>query len=71
MARVKTWFDDERVHGHEVRKRTILTRLKYELEYETDRQMVEHIASSAGDKYRVTLINISGVEHWFDPSSIE
>ena len=23
--------------------------------------------SSAGDKYRVTLINVSGVEHWFDP----
>ena len=24
--------------------------------------------SSAGDKYRLTLINMSGVENWFDPS---
>ena len=30
--------------------------------------MVDQIYSSAGDKYRVTLINISGVEHWWDPS---
>ena len=39
MARLKNWFDNERVHGHEVRKKTILTRLKFELEYEVDRQM--------------------------------
>ena len=42
-------------------------------EYEAENQgnyhpMIDQIASSAGDKYRVTLINISGVEHWFDPS---
>ena len=30
--------------------------------------MVDHIATSAGDKYRVTLINISAVENWFNPS---
>ena len=30
--------------------------------------MVDHVATSAGDKYRLTLINISGVEGWFDPS---
>ena len=24
--------------------------------------------SSAEDTYRVTIINVSGVEHWFDPS---
>ena len=30
--------------------------------------MISHIATSAGEKYRVTLINISGVEHWFDAS---
>ena len=30
--------------------------------------MIDHLATSAGDKYRVTLINISGVENWFDPS---
>ena len=30
--------------------------------------MISHIATSAGEKYRVTLINISGVENWFDAS---
>ena len=40
MARVKTRLDNEREHGHEVRKKTILTRLKYELEFEVDRQLV-------------------------------
>ena len=40
IARLKSWFDKERTHGHEVRKKTILTRLKFELEYEVDRQMV-------------------------------
>ena len=40
MARVKKWFDNERAHGHEVRRKPILTRLKYELEYEVDRHIV-------------------------------
>ena len=29
---------------------------------------VKSVYSSAGDKYRLTLINISGVENWFNPS---
>ena len=42
-------------------------------EYETEQSgdfhpMIDQIASSAGDKYRVALINVSGVEHWLDPS---
>ena len=44
-------------------------RAEYEAEQSGDfYQMIDQIASSAGDKYRVTLINVSGVEHWFDPS---
>ena len=35
---------------------------------EDNAPMVEAAYSSAGDKYRLTLINISGVENWFDPS---
>ena len=31
-------------------------------------EQVEASYSSAGDKYRITLINISAVEGWFDPS---
>ena len=30
--------------------------------------MVEAAYSTAGDKYRLTLINVSGVEKWFKPS---
>ena len=40
MARLKKWFDEERAHGHEVRNSTINTRLKFELEYEVDKQLV-------------------------------
>ena len=40
MWRLKAWFDKERVHGHEVREKHILTRLRYELELERDQQLV-------------------------------
>ena len=36
--------------------------------HEQYKGQVEACYSSAGDKYRLTLINVSGVEHWFDPS---
>ena len=35
---------------------------------EANAPMVEASFSSAGDKYRLTLINISGVEGWCDPA---
>ena len=40
MHRFHKWFNNERDHRHEVREKTILTRLKYELEYERDKQLV-------------------------------
>ena len=39
MWRLKALFDKERAHGHEVRKKHILARLRYELELERDRQL--------------------------------
>ena len=32
------------------------------------KQQVDQAYSSAGDKYRLTLINMSAVENWFDPT---
>ena len=40
MWRLKAWFEKERTHGHEVREKHILTRLRYELELERDQQLV-------------------------------
>ena len=40
MFKLKKWFDEERAFRHEMRQKVILTRLKYELEYERDRQLV-------------------------------
>ena len=40
MHKLHQWFVGEREHRHEVREKTILTRLKYELEYERDKQLV-------------------------------
>ena len=40
MARLHEWFRGEREHGHEVRAKTINMRLKYELEYERDKELV-------------------------------
>ena len=40
MDRLAKWFAGERAHGHEVRKKTILTRLMAELTFERDRQLV-------------------------------
>ena len=40
MDRLAKWFVGERAHGHEVRKKTILTRLMAELTFERDRQLV-------------------------------
>ena len=40
MHKLHQWFNSEREHRHEVREKTILTRLKYELEYERDKQLV-------------------------------
>ena len=40
LARVKTWFDLERQHGHEVRFRHIQDRTKFEIQFERDRQVV-------------------------------
>ena len=40
MHKVHQWFVGEREHRHEVREKTILTRLKFELEYERDKQLV-------------------------------
>ena len=40
MHRIECWFKRERQHGHEVRRKTILTRTLYELEFERDKQLV-------------------------------
>ena len=40
MERLERWLKDERQHRHEVRVKTLTTRLMYELEYERDRQLV-------------------------------
>ena len=40
FERLETWFNNERQHRHEVRGRLLHARLKYELEYERDRQLV-------------------------------
>ena len=40
MHKLHHWFVGEREHRHEVRDKTILTRLKFELEYERDKQLV-------------------------------
>ena len=40
MHKLHQWFENERAHRHEVREKTILTRLKFELEYERDKQLV-------------------------------
>ena len=40
MHRIECWFKRERQHGHEVRRKTILTRTLYELEFEKDKQTV-------------------------------
>ena len=78
MHRVKAWLDNERAHGHEVRKKTILTRLKYELEFEVDRQIVlqEHKSPSfspfalRSSQARLTSLSITNTskqqEWWFD-----
>jgi hypothetical protein len=38
-------------------------------EHPESRPQVQATYSTAGDKYRLTLINVSGVEKWFDPST--
>lgn len=40
LLQVKRWFDNERERNHEVRSRHIAQRVKYQIEYERDRQMV-------------------------------
>ena len=40
MARLHPWFNQEREYRHEVRGKILNTRLKYELEYEGDRELV-------------------------------
>jgi len=40
MARLHQWFNQEREYRHEVRGKILNTRLKYELEYERDRELV-------------------------------
>ena len=38
LSRLEKWFKREREHGHEVKRKTILTRLTHELEFERDKQ---------------------------------
>ena len=40
MERLERWMKQERQYRHEVRGKTIAMRIKYELEYERDRQLV-------------------------------
>ena len=40
LGKVKKWFDKERMHNNEVRSKHIVQRIKYELEYEQDKQLV-------------------------------
>ena len=40
MERLERWLKLERQHRHEVKGKTIAMRLKYELEFERDRQLV-------------------------------
>ena len=49
MHRFKNWFDEERQHRHECREKTLLTRLKFELEYERDKQLV--LREQESDKF--------------------
>ena len=49
MMRLEKWFNEERAHRHEVRCRTILTRLKFEMEFERDKQLV--LQQQGSEKY--------------------
>ena len=40
LKRVKAWFDNENRHKTEVRRKHIVQRIKYELEFDHDRQRV-------------------------------
>ena len=38
--KVKSWLEKERSHGHEVRTKHVIQRIKYQMEHERDRQQV-------------------------------
>ena len=40
FLKIKDWIDKERSFKHDIRKRHILQRLKYEMEFERDRQLI-------------------------------
>ncbi len=40
FARLEAWFREERVHRHEVRNKSLATRLRFEMEFERDKQLV-------------------------------
>ena len=40
FLKIKDWIDKERSFKHEIRRRHILQRLKYEMEFERDRQLI-------------------------------
>ena len=41
---------------------------EFGLQYEKNQAQVQASYSSAGDKYRLTLVNLSSVRGWFNPS---
>ena len=52
MERLHRWFNNEREHRHEVRNKILKGCLKYELEFERDRQLVlEKQESKACKRY--------------------
>ena len=58
MHRLECWFKREREHGHEVRRKTIVTQLKFQLEFERDKQLhlkdIEHFQYDAEILKRIT-----------------
>ena len=53
LHRLERWYKRERERGHEVQRKTIITQLKYELEFERDKQLV--LEDSAHKSYNAEV----------------
>ena len=67
VARLRKKFKE--TLAEEDKKAYEAERDKFYESHPDEKQQVDQAYSSAGDKYRLTLINISAVEGWFDPTS--
>ena len=67
--RLERWFKNEREHRNEIRTRHLSTRLKYELEFERDRELV--LQEQSSEKFLDFVLEATQTKlSWFQLSSI-